>query len=504
MATIEVSTVPLPSSWLRRLKHLVTTGETRASRTKHNTRATFSRIPFDIWLRIVFILYDDFFSRWTIEADDTVGHWRTKRKGNECIVPAPWRPLMNTCTYSRSTLLSMSQIWGYLDTDWNRDWFRLCVYYAQSSQLLLLFHTRPVYAYRGLTGGSTEQRIKNFDFLVARSEEENVRASLRLSAMSYTGSVWHPEDASWCNELNHCWAQMYGSTSRLTRLSLHATPLDSDLVTCPSLTLLTMSKCRFTGKQRQLYRTIAQAMPRLEQLMLLRITCTTVPANSEDIATDLEGLIPSLKKLTVEGGFLAVVDALYALAVPSDELTLSVTPDKSTPSARKLYLRGLIFDRILLGPAPTHLDVRDVIRDHDAWLGRPSFAVTFEQPKTTVPRTRYTDRDEDLQDLATVFRHSGVVRIHGKAVTTLFSRATVALDVLSSIDHIELVDAEGGIYELAAWIGARALQGRPIQMVNFVSYDAYSGPYGLMSALNRATTDISPGMICINGATISP
>jgi hypothetical protein len=359
-----------------------------------------------------------------------------------------------------------------------------------------------VYAYRGLSTESTERRIKNFDFLVARSEEENVQTSLRLSAMSYTGSVWHPVDASWCSELIHRWAQMYGFTSRLTRLSLRDTPLDSDLVKCPSLTLLTMSRCRFDGRQRQLYRTIAQATPRLEQLMLFHIRCTIVPADSEDIATDLEGLIPSLKKLTVEGGFLAVVDTLHALAVPSDELTLSVTPDKSTPSARKLYLRSLIFNRILLGPAPTHLDVRDVISDHGARLGRSSFAVTFEQPKTTVPRTRYTDRDEDLQDLATVFRHSCVVRIHGKAVTTLFSRATVALDVLSSIDHIGLVDAEGGIYELAAWIGARALQGRPIQMVNFVSYDAYSGPYGLMSALNRATTNISPGMICINGATI--
>jgi hypothetical protein len=503
MATLEVSTVPLSRSWLRRLEDLVTTGETRARRTMHNTYATFSRIPFDIWLRIVFILYDEYFSRWTIEADGTVEHWMTKRKGNEGIVPAPWRPLMNTCTYSRSTLLSMSQIWGYLDTDWNRDWFRLCVHYAQSSQLLLLFHTRPAYMYHGLTGGSTERRIKNFDSLVARSEEENVQASLRLSAMSYARSVWHPEDASWCSELHHCWAQMYGSTSRLTRLSLHATPLGSDLVTCPSLTLLTMSKCRFAGEQRQLYRTIAQAMPRLEQLMLLRITCANFYA--EDFATDrVEGLLPSLKKLTVEGGFLSVVDALHALAIPSDELILSVMPEKSTSSARKLYLRGLICDRILSGPAASHLDVRDMVRDHDTWLEWPSFAVTFEQPKTTVPRTIYTDRDEDLQDLATVFRHSRMVRIHGTAVTTLFSRATVALDVLSSIDDVELVDAEGGIFELAAWIGARALQGRPIQMVNFVSYDAYSGPYSLISALNCATTNISPGMICINGATISP
>jgi hypothetical protein len=453
--------------------------------TERNTlTASITHLPFDIIHTIIMFLSADYFARWSSPKV-------TKRSSDheQHHVLMPRLPLMHTCTCMRSVFIySLPGLWSYVDLSWQHQWLKTCIERAGLSRISLLASEYGIKTRGEADSVRTMAKRANLQWLVAR----HTTRSLEQEVSHLHAVVCIGEDrccdlmAAKCPSLrdgkqeDDFWTQIRGRTPLTNLLSIDNVYISKYIGTWPSLLSLDIAYCACNEGPRSLFRKIAQATPRLEQLVLEDIWCLTT--KKED--TKLESLLPFLQVLRIreDPHFVAVAAAMHAFTLPRMHLDLVVA--EGTGRFHEESLGSVVMERLL---HLCSLSAWSVPVTVDRGEGRQGcINVSFDvQPTAVAPWVTYNAPSLPLAKSASIFERFSTLHVRCDAVRILFTYATEDPAVLASIDHIVIIGGADGLPELSAWLVKRATAGRPIRTVSLEDTPGYRYSFGPMKVIAR-------------------
>jgi hypothetical protein len=451
--------------------------------TERNTLIHITRLPFDILHAIAALLSAGYFARWL----DMQSVFGCSAYG-ETDAFMPWRPLMHTCTHMRSLFISSAPgLWSYVDLNWKHQWLKTCVERAGMAHIAILASQRRRFSSWKARAGVDPVRIRqaNLRWLLSRqSPDRNAVHDLHALVCLGDDGIRSGGDRSApavASEQTYLWTQLQGRTACATLLRVSKADFPADIGRWTSLVGLDVSHCGYDGNPRSLFRSIAQAAPQIEQLTLECVRCS--PMTDEIQVVELENLLPRLQDLRIRDKTAFVATALHALVRPRARMAVLTGLALGSTSEHE-YFRGPLIDRLL---RLVSYNVRATpITVECAWRTEHFVHVYFDHPRSsTTPRVAFTDYCTPLPSCAALFERFGVLRVLKRAVQILFDYATRDPAMLASIEHVVIVNGEGGLPELATWLSIRAAAGRCVRSLNFEGTKEYLRLHGSIPTIVR-------------------
>jgi hypothetical protein len=452
----------------------------RVLQTERNTLIPITRLPFDILHAIVALLSASYFARWL----DMQSVFGCSAYG-ETTAFMPWRPLMHTCTHMRSLFISSAPgLWSYVDLNWKHQWFKTCVERAGMAHIAIFAFQRRRFSSWKAQAGLDPARIRraNLRWLLSRQTPDrnavhdlHALVCLGDDGIRSGGDHSAPEVAS---EQTYLWTQLQGRTACATLLRVSKANFPADIGRWTSLVGLDFSRCSYAGNPRSLFRSIAQAAPQIEQLSLDYVQCS--PMTDEIQVVELENLLPYLQDLRIQDDLPVVTTALHALVPP--RVRLEVLPGSCQSEDERC--RGPFLDRLLrLVSYSTRITPITV---ECAWRTENYVRVSFDHPRSgATPRVALTYFNTPLTSSASLFGRFSVLQVRNRAVHILFEHAARDPAMLASIEHVVIVNGEGGLSELATWLSVRAATGRCVRSLNFEGTKEYLRLHGSIPTIVR-------------------